>query len=68
MNAETLAEIGPRLRGLIEGSGRSMRQVAEASEIPVANLSRICAGKAGATVSTVARILAVLGRRWADLD
>lgn len=60
--------VGPRLRGLIEGSGRSLRQVAEAAGVPAANLSRICSGQAGATVETIARVLAAVGRRWADLD
>lgn len=62
------AEVGPRLRGLIEQSGRSMRDVAREAGIDVANLSRICAGATAPTVPTAAKILGAISRRWADLD
>lgn len=57
-----------RLRRLVEADGRSHTAIAAAAGLPQPTVSRIVGGQPDADVSTLARILAALGRTWADLD
>lgn len=58
-----------RLRELAEADGRPQAEIAEAAGMRPSNLSAyLTGGRRNPSVGTIARILAALGRRWADLD
>jgi transcriptional regulator with XRE-family HTH domain len=57
-----------RLRELVAASGLSGRQLAAASGVDRSTLRRYCDGTHTPQADTLARVLAALGRRWADLD
>jgi DNA-binding phage protein len=60
--------LAPRLKALVESSGRSVRSVAAEVGIHHTNLLDILGGETDPRVTTVARVLRVLGKSWSDLD
>lgn len=57
------------LRGLIDCDGRTQAEVATAAGMRPQQLNQVLSGyRENPSVETVGRILAALGRRWADLD
>jgi DNA-binding phage protein len=58
----------PRLKALVESSGRSIRSVAAEVGIHHTNLLDILGGQTDPRVTTVARILRALGKSWSDID
>jgi transcriptional regulator with XRE-family HTH domain len=58
-----------RFRELAEADGRSQGAIAEAAGMSQSQLSQLLSGYRGdPRISTIARVLAALGRTWADLD
>lgn len=58
-----------RLRALIAESGRPAASVAESAEMSPSYLSNVLSGvKAKPEITTIARVLAALGKTWRDLD
>lgn len=67
--APTGADALDQLRDLVEADGRSIAAIAEAAEMSRSQLSQVLNGiRPNPSVGTVARVLAALGRSWADLD
>jgi transcriptional regulator with XRE-family HTH domain len=63
------AELGPRLRELVEASGVPIREVARRADLDHANVLRTLSGVySNPRVRTVAAILGAVGATWADLD
>lgn len=64
-----LTPLMARLLLLVDADPRARHEVAAAAGMSPAQLSQILTGyRADPSVSTVGRILAALGKRWADLD
>ena len=71
MAARVPLDWGPelsRLRAVVDGSGMSQAEVAEAAGMRPQALSRILLGQLDPSISRVARVLAAAGGSWADLD
>jgi DNA-binding phage protein len=63
------AAVRSRLRGLVEADGHTQSEIAGAAGMSQPQLSQILTGhRADPSITTVGRILAALGRSWADLD
>lgn len=58
-----------RLLELVEADGRSRAEIAAAARMAPAQLSQVLTGhRADPSITTVGRILAAIGKSWADLD
>ena len=67
----TAADALDQLRDLVEQDGRPIAEIAESCDPPMGrtNLHGVLSGaRRTPSIETVARILAGLGRSWADLD
>jgi transcriptional regulator with XRE-family HTH domain len=62
------AAVAPRLRELVAADGRSIRELARDLGIDHRNLHDILTGKTDPRASTLAAILAAMGKTWGDLD
>jgi transcriptional regulator with XRE-family HTH domain len=58
-----------RIRRLVDADDRSQVEIAKAAGMSRAQLNHLLSGvRPNPTVDTVERLLAAMGRRWADLD
>ena len=57
-----------RLKQFVDADGRSVREIARAAGTFNANLRKILDGRTEPRAGTLAAILAVLGKRWKDMD